>query len=113
MLNDLSAISTKATAPYMGSGLPRLHALTSLRFIAAAMIVYRHLLPYTGPAAGWTGTFPWSQGVSFFFVLSGFILAYNYRAFETPEAVVRFWVARFARVWPVHAVTAVIVLVTL
>ncbi len=51
----------------------------------------------------WEG---FSAGVSFFYVLSGFILYYNYvdltdRGF--------FWVARFARIWPVHIFTLVLI----
>ncbi len=41
-----------------------------------------------------------STGVTFFFVLSGFILAYNYRAASIP--VRSFLRARFARVYPVY-----------
>lgn len=45
------------------------------------------------------------QGVSFFFVLSGFILAYNYPFFENKQQVRQFFVARFARIWPLHVAT--------
>jgi peptidoglycan/LPS O-acetylase OafA/YrhL len=79
--------------------------LTTLRFPAAFAIVLYHFLAYTTcPAWVWDG---FNGGVSFFYVLSGFILYYNYddlkdRAF--------FWVARFARIWPVHLTTLIIVL---
>ena len=59
---------------------PRLDALTSLRFFAAAMIVLHHLKGNSGVPA----TLPFNLdnflglGVSFFFLLSGFILVYNY-----------------------------------
>jgi len=42
------------------------------------------------------------QGVSFFFVLSGFILAYVYPELGTWAAVRRFWRARIARIWPAY-----------
>ena len=48
------------------------------------------------------------HGVSFFFVLSGFILTYAYPTLPDAEAVRRFWVARFARLWPVHIVAALL-----
>lgn len=52
---------------------------------------------------------PLDAGVSFFFVLSGFILTYVYRdALEGPGAVRRFYVARIARVWPLHLVCLVL-----
>jgi peptidoglycan/LPS O-acetylase OafA/YrhL len=81
------------------AALPPIPALTSLRFFAALAIVIFHL-------SGWGGAFKLSlietlsQGVSFFFVLSGFILTYSYsnRKFNWPT----FFKSRFARVWPLH-----------
>lgn len=85
----------------------RLDALTALRFFAAAMIVLTHAHPIFG-SFGIADAAPLGQGVSFFFVLSGFILAYNYREFSRDGSISRFLVARFARVWPLHLVTCVI-----
>jgi peptidoglycan/LPS O-acetylase OafA/YrhL len=42
------------------------------------------------------------QGVSFFFVLSGFILAYVYPDLPNLSAITSFWRARIARIWPAH-----------
>lgn len=70
--------------------------LTSFRFIAAAAVVLAHF------------GYPYSTGgvaVAFFFLLSGFILAHNYVArFESLElgAMVKLWVFRIARIWPLH-----------
>ncbi len=46
-------------------------------------------------------------GVSFFFVLSGFIIAYNYQRKIQQKTVTKreFWIARFARVYPLHLAT--------
>lgn len=85
----------------------KLDALTALRFFAAAMIVLTHAHPIFG-SFGIAEAAPLGQGVSFFFVLSGFILAYNYRDFARDGSIPRFLVARFARVWPLHLVTCVI-----
>lgn len=85
----------------------KLDALTSLRFFAAAMIVLTHAHPIFG-SFGIAEAAPLGQGVSFFFVLSGFILAYNYRDFSKDGSIKRFLVARFARVWPLHLVTCII-----
>jgi peptidoglycan/LPS O-acetylase OafA/YrhL len=90
----------------MPSSRPKLAPLTSLRFIAAAMIVVGHAYPLFGKGAI-ALYIPLSQGVSFFFVLSGFVLAYNYPSLPTREDAGRFLVARFARVWPLHAATCV------
>jgi peptidoglycan/LPS O-acetylase OafA/YrhL len=84
-----------------------LPALTGLRFVAAVQVLLYHTLPHTAP-----GTPAWVRalvghgyvGVSLFFVLSGFILAYNYEdAIRARRVTWRaFWWARFARVYPVY-----------
>lgn len=96
------------TVPHLFMPQPqKLDALTSLRFFAAAMIVIGHAHPIFG-SMGIAESASLGLGVSFFFVLSGFILAYNYPVLETGHAVRRFWLARFARVWPLHAVTCLL-----
>lgn len=79
----------------------KLDALTSLRFFAAAMIVIGHTHPLFG-SAGIATNFSLAQGVSFFFVLSGFILKYNYSELSNWQQVKRFFIARFARIYPSH-----------
>jgi len=83
----------------------RLDALTSLRFFAAAMIVFHHSIGYGLFGLNDQSIQPsiWGQGVSFFFVLSGFILAHVYPTLDSWPAVRRFWRARIARVWPALA----------
>jgi peptidoglycan/LPS O-acetylase OafA/YrhL len=44
------------------------------------------------------------QGVSFFFVMSGFILTYVYPDLPSTEDRNRFLVTRIARIWPTHLV---------
>jgi peptidoglycan/LPS O-acetylase OafA/YrhL len=81
---------------------PDIPVLTSLRFPAAFAIVLYHFLPYTAcPRWVWAG---FSSGVSFFYVLSGFILYYTY---ENLRDVRYFWTARLARIWPMHLVTLI------
>jgi len=82
----------------------RLNALTGLRCFAAVNIVFFHfsdprrfgiLAPVVN--SGYTS-------VSYFILLSGFVLAYNYaeraRAGELDK--VRFWEARFTRLYPIY-----------
>ena len=81
---------------------PKLHALTTLRFFAAAMIVFHHSADLWGFGHTVGGRFNLSLAVSFFFELSGFILTYVYPELETWEQRGRFLLARFARIWPAH-----------
>lgn len=82
----------------------QLHALTSLRFFAAAAIVLLHM---QGKIIPMQHDVRLGLGVSFFFVLSGFILTYVYREFQS-HSIWTFYRARFARLWPVHLVTFVL-----
>jgi len=52
-------------------------------------------------------------GVNFFFILSGFILAYNYLDADGRLRVRRrdFWIARFARIYPVYVVALLVALI--
>jgi peptidoglycan/LPS O-acetylase OafA/YrhL len=82
---------------------PRLPAITSLRFFAAFHVALFHLNEMgalTGPA--WLKAFGGIGyvGVSFFFVLSGFILVYTYAGREV--GLRNFWQARFARIYPAY-----------
>ena len=79
----------------------RLDALTGLRFVAAAAVFVYHVpcwLPVPDFNPGMLG----KAAVGYFFVLSGFILAHVYRR-DAPLTTGRFWLARFARIWPLHA----------
>jgi ABC-type polysaccharide/polyol phosphate transport system ATPase subunit/peptidoglycan/LPS O-acetylase OafA/YrhL len=84
-------------------GVPRLDGLTSLRFVAAAMVVSMHTAGSFGQAADaerQTLQIAFASGVSFFFVLSGFILAYNYG--PGPIDLRAFLRARVARIVPLY-----------
>jgi peptidoglycan/LPS O-acetylase OafA/YrhL len=86
-----------------------LKPLTSLRFVAAAMVVCFHAsIAFHWP---WLKHIPtaFATSVSFFFVLSGFILSYVYTSRDFP-GYVPFLRARFARLWPLQ-VLAVILLI--
>ncbi len=90
----------------------KIDALTSLRFFAAAAIVVCHCPGHFGFPTTLGQPFELAQGVSFFFVLSGFILSlvYGKALSEAPTWSARFAfiVARFARIWPLHVTTLVI-----
>ena len=80
---------------------PPLPALTGIRAPLAIGIVLFHFTPphmrYLDPIIGNGFVF-----VGFFFLLSGFILSYNYAGRPGPFAKRDFWHARFARLYPVY-----------
>jgi len=90
----------------------RLEPLTSLRFFAAAAIVLHHTQEVWVPTGFWL-PFLLDQAVAFFFVLSGFILTYVHPALPTRTERRRFWLARFARIWPAHAASFALLFVLL
>lgn len=85
-----------------------LPAITPLRFPAALIVFVVHAWMMFKGADPLTFTLPHyhlAAAVQFFFLLSGFILTYNYlNEFRAPtkRGVWNFYVARLARVYPVH-----------
>lgn len=86
--------------------------LTSLRFFAAMMIVLHHAHGKFGLGNPTFPGYAMDQGVSFFFVLSGFILTYVYPSLDTWSERKRFITLRIARIWPAH-VCALVLLILL
>jgi peptidoglycan/LPS O-acetylase OafA/YrhL len=80
--------------------------LTGLRVFAAFAVYMSHVrVPISAPnwlhAIGQNG----SAGVTFFFVLSGFVLTLNYHdRLRTRRQLWSYAVARFARIYPVYLV---------
>lgn len=87
-----------------GQHLP---SLTGMRFLAALLVTLYHAGMWvqevsTAPS----GPFRFGYvGVSFFFVLSGFVLTWTWKP---TERVRSFYLRRFARVWPLHALTTML-----
>lgn len=96
-----------------GENPRKLDALTSLRFFAAALIVVGHSLDIFKFESPLLRQASLSQGVSFFFVLSGFILAYVYPSLDSGAAIRRFLRARIARIWPAHLTTFLVTILLL
>lgn len=85
-------------------------ALTSLRFIAAFAVLVLHYRELFGAMPAWVfrGVVGGQYGVTFFFVLSGFILTWRYHGWFA-EGVTdgRFWRFqrfRLARIYPIYVV---------
>lgn len=84
----------------------RLDSLTSLRFFAAAIVLLHHAFAILMPGTlGATLTSAGYVGVGFFFVLSGFVLAWTFK----PSLPTRnFYGRRLARIYPLHVGTAIV-----
>ncbi|MBL0919225.1 MAG: acyltransferase [Hydrogenophaga sp.] len=104
--DDAAAPAAPGVEPH--SARPDLQALTSLRFFAALAVVVLHYRDLLGPMPEWLRqlVIGGQYGVTFFFVLSGFILTYRYRewfAGGVTEARVGWFLRfRFARLYPVY-----------
>ncbi len=92
-----------------------LGALTGLRFLAAAQVVLFHSIGprldrLSPPLAGLLGA--GYTGVSLFFVLSGFVLAYNYLSPGQggTTRIGDFLAARVARIYPVYLIGVLLAL---
>jgi len=90
---------------------PHIHALTSLRFFAALCIVILHAIDHDLLDIPWYQILDLSKAVSFFFVLSGFVLAYAY--IKRDYVLSDFYQSRFARIWPATVASVFFVLMIL
>lgn len=90
--------------------------LTSLRFLFAFMVFASHLSFLNKSESNvlrWIYDSVFREGyigVSFFFILSGFILAYNYQdgILKKQKSKRTFYQARFARIFPLHILTLIL-----
>jgi peptidoglycan/LPS O-acetylase OafA/YrhL len=89
----------------------RLDALAGLRLVAATAVALAHMPFLAGPRYGPTFARLTHEGcwaLTLFFILSGFVLAYGYHdrlANPTRRELRRYYVARVARIWPLHLLT--------
>jgi peptidoglycan/LPS O-acetylase OafA/YrhL len=87
--------------------------LTSVRFVAAfAVVLYHFGRPLVGhfPSAVGNVVAAGYVSVSFFFVLSGFVLALSYGHLQLFDfrAVWSFWIARLARIYPAYLLAMIL-----
>jgi peptidoglycan/LPS O-acetylase OafA/YrhL len=87
---------------------PQIEALTSLRFFLAMFVLLGHWVAHFPDTIG-NYNYPlfWNApaAVSLFFILSGFVIARNYPTLATPKDRTDFIALRFIRLWPVHMIT--------
>lgn len=91
--------------------------LTSLRFFFALMVFLSHLpnlenKSYEAYKPIYLVFAEGSIGVTFFFILSGFIIALKYQQqiIDKQIAWKTFWLNRFARIYPLHVITLILAL---
>jgi len=94
----------------------RLDALTGLRGVAAYAVLVAHAVDSTFNAGGISVFHDFASrlayfGIALFFVLSGFVMQYNYgplfRANKLGAATRQFVRARFARLYPLYAISVI------
>ncbi len=107
----MEGVVSGSATPELSTHRKSLGALTGIRFFAAFYVVVFHTRVATvlfehGHYAAAYFFMSGYLAVPLFFLLSGFILAYTYKGqMERPGDFRRFWEARFARIWPVYAVS--------
>ncbi|GGK91132.1 acyltransferase [Sphaerisporangium melleum] len=105
--------STRAEAPPPAVP-PHLNSLTGTRFLAAMAVFGFHalcttlfadktwqMMPVPGTFASYLWEGNWAS-VSFFFILSGFVLTWSMRPGDTTA---KFWRRRVLKIWPNHLLT--------
>jgi peptidoglycan/LPS O-acetylase OafA/YrhL len=97
---------------------PEIPSLTGMRFIAASLVVVAHTSSYFVAAQPSWLDFAWrvgaNLGMTIFFVLSGFVIHYNYGAAIASKgapAIASFLVARFARLYPLYLLALLVCIV--
>lgn len=97
----------------MNISTEHINPLTSIRFFAAFFVFLCHLRYFLGTELSFVYIKEGFIGVTFFFVLSGFILTHSYQErMASGKINLRdFYIARIARVYPVHLFTFLIAIV--
>ncbi|WP_079102227.1 acyltransferase [Streptomyces sp. TP-A0356] len=102
--------SPSLAVPAAGGQLP---SLTGMRWTAALLVFVYHVRNFGYFGGEGARLVDWAfgagaTGVSFFFILSGFVLSWTAREGDSARV---FWRRRLARIYPVHLVTASLALV--
>ena len=97
--------------PSANPARPQLHYLTGLRFLAALCIFFLHASDHGLIPPEAIAQVDLSKSVSFFFVLSGFILSYVYHKKKLYSS--KYFLDRILRVWPITFISLLFTLLFL
>lgn len=112
MMKSLLETNESTDARTIDSFKKPIKALTTLRFLAAFIIFLFHFNIHVSPLFNIylldniidRG----AVGMSLFFILSGFVLAYNYDSFFSSFQIRDFYLKRFARIYPAYLFWSII-----
>ena len=98
---------TQSLSPATVKPQNRIHPLTGIRAVAAIMVfLYHHRKFWRNDIPGFVLNFlnEFHVGVSIFFVLSGFLIAYIYKEepLQSKRHYLRYLLIRFFRIFPVY-----------
>ena len=83
----------------------RFEVLDIFRGIFSSLVVFFHMSTFSAtPVINNAFIYNSDLFVDFFFVLSGFVIAYSYQSISTGEELNRFYKKRFFRLYPLHLI---------
>ncbi len=83
----------------------RFGVLDIFRGVFAGMVVFFHMAPFADtPLLNNSFVANADLFVDFFFVLSGFVIAYTYKSLQTAREMIAFYKKRFFRLYPLHII---------
>lgn len=101
---DLGGKSSKMATPNSSVSKPHIPALTGMRAVAAYLVFLHHYPFFKQNSFWWKIVGQFHVGISIFFVISGFVIAYNYQATAelSSKFFKHFFKMRFARIYPLY-----------
>ncbi len=110
MVSSIAAPALEATQtlPREKQTPEKIDSLTSLRFFACFFMVFYHAHAHFFGSRAELNHDTFAPIVAFFFALSGFVLTHNYSNLSDKKSVMSFYLFRYARMLPIHILTAVL-----
>jgi exopolysaccharide production protein ExoZ len=120
LVSERVEMSDAALRPAPAQPAPRLDQVQFLRFVAAALVIFGHVLmagrdqSLLAPMYDKVYDFPWGSGVDVFFIISGFIMFYVSRRISPGvDAALSFLWKRAIRIVPLYWTFSALMVLTL